>query len=94
MTFDELMIEKLQDKEFAIAYLNEALNSPNKDVFLLALRRVAEAQGESMSSIAKKLNNSRSSLYKTLSPKGNPKLHNLNSILDILGLKINISFKQ
>jgi hypothetical protein len=37
----------LQDPEFAVAYLNAALEDPSPEVFLLHLRDVAEAWGSS-----------------------------------------------
>jgi DNA-binding phage protein len=49
--YQDFLLEQLQDHDFAVAYLNEALNESLKGdeesqkLFLIALRNVAEAQG-------------------------------------------------
>lgn len=43
--YKESLFEDLQDPEFAVAYLNAALEESSSDVFLLHLRDVAEARG-------------------------------------------------
>jgi len=42
--FNDVLKTKLQDPELAIGYLNEALASGDKKVFLLALRHVIDAR--------------------------------------------------
>jgi DNA-binding phage protein len=43
--FNEILRAKLKNPQFAIGYLNEALASKDKGVFLLALQHVLEAHG-------------------------------------------------
>ncbi len=43
--YKESLFEDLQDPEFAVAYLNAALEESSSDVFLLHLRDVAEDPG-------------------------------------------------
>lgn len=50
--FREYVVEKLQDPKLALAYLNEALIDDDPRVFLLALKKVLEAQGGDMTAIA------------------------------------------
>ena len=56
-------------------------------MFLLALKNVIAAQEENISSIAKEANLTRTSIYRILSEKGNPKLMNIISLLSSVGLQ-------
>lgn len=91
--YDEWLIESLKDHKAAIAYLNAALeesmkgDAESQQVFLMALKDVAEAQG-GIAKIAKKAHLGRESLYKTLSPKGNPGLRTLTAIIQAMGLNL------
>jgi probable addiction module antidote protein len=70
--------------------LEEYEKDPDEAALLMALRHVAKAKG-GMTELAKKTNLSRESLYKTLSPTGNPRLRNLQRILETFGYSL--SFK-
>ncbi|MDO8664122.1 MAG: addiction module antidote protein [Candidatus Liptonbacteria bacterium] len=56
---------------------------------LLALRYVAEAFG-GVSKIARKTGLNGTSLYKALSPKGNPRLESLTGVLRAMGMRLSI----
>lgn len=43
--FHDYLLERLQDQKLAIAYLNQAIADPDQRVFLLALKKVCQAQG-------------------------------------------------
>ncbi|MDN3508130.1 MAG: putative addiction module antidote protein [Simkaniaceae bacterium] len=94
--YDDWLIEKLRDHDEAVAYLNTALeeslrgDDESHQLFLLALRNVAEAQG-GMTQLAKKARVGRESLYKALSNKGNPKWQTLLSLIIALGLNVRLS---
>ena len=94
--YQDFLLEQLRDHDFAVAYLNEALNESLKGdeesqkLFLMALRNVAEAQG-GIGALAKKANVGRESLYKTLSGTGNPKWHTLVSLVIALGLNLRLT---
>ncbi|WP_295389373.1 addiction module antidote protein [uncultured Thiodictyon sp.] len=72
------------DRELAVAYLKaamESLDAPDERAAgLLALRTVAEAHG-GMGAVAADAGISRESLYRSLSPKGNPTLRTLLAVL-------------
>jgi len=87
--YQEDLIEALKDPREAAEYLNAAIEDGDKEVFLLAMRNVAEAHG-GMSVIAKKAHINRESLYRMLSKKGNPELKNVFNLLHIVGLKISV----
>lgn len=90
--YEESLIEALKNPIEASAYLNVHLedSAPDSDeLFLLALRDVAQAHG--FSQIADKTKLGRESLYKTLSSEGNPKFDTLRTLLKAMGLKLTIT---
>lgn len=89
---DSLM-KDLKDPKEAAEYLNAALADHDKEVFLLALKDVAEANG-GITSLSKKTHLNRQNLYRMLSEAGNPELESLEKLLDAIGLKILIETKN
>ena len=82
---DEAVIELLrEDPSFADEYLAAAMEEANQDggreALLAALRHVAEAQG--MAGVAERAGIPRESLYRVLSPNGNPTIKTLLAVLD------------
>jgi len=90
LSYQEDLIEALRNPEEAAAYLNASIEDGDREVFLLALRNVADAQG-GIAAVAEKANLNRESLYRTLSSKGNPEIRTLMNILHGLGLRMNIA---
>lgn len=86
--YSDFLFEELKDIQFAIEYLNAALEEKDEKSFLLAIRNIAKANGLSMSALAEKTHINRVNLYKMLSKKGNPLLINIKTILKSLGFKI------
>jgi len=76
--------ERLKDPKHAAAYLNATKNE-SAEVFLLALRDVAEAH--KISKVAAAAGVNRETLYRTLSPRGNPTLATLDGILRAVGVE-------
>ena len=87
--YDEYHLEWLKDPENAAAFLNAVIEDNDKDAFLLALRDVAQVQG-GMTAIAEKTHVSRSSLYKTLSKRGNPEFNSISKLLHSMGLRLTV----
>ena len=91
--FEEYLIEKLEDPEYAQVYLETALEEYEKDrdsnAFLLALRDVAEAQG-GLGKLAEETKLNRAGIYKALSVRGNPRLDTMERILHGLGFRLSI----
>lgn len=81
------------DRDLAVEYLKaamESLDDPNnRAAGLLALRTVAEAYG-GLGAVAAEAGISRETLYRTLSPKGNPTLKTLLAILKTVGLRLSV----
>jgi probable addiction module antidote protein len=84
------LIGSLRDPREAAEYLNAALEEDDPELFLLALRNVAEAQG-GMAQLAEKAKLNRESLYKMLSERGNPELRSLEVLLHALGLRLAVT---
>jgi probable addiction module antidote protein len=78
------LLEDLKDPQEAALYLTEALKDSEK-MFLVALRDVAEAR--QMASVAESAGIARESLYRMLSPAGNPTYRNLIGIFRALGIE-------
>jgi probable addiction module antidote protein len=57
---------------------------------LIALRAVAEAYG-GLGAVAAQAGISRESLYRALSPKGNPTLKTLIAVLKTVGLRLSVT---
>jgi len=94
----EREVEELRDdREFAVEYLKVALesldNPDERGGCLLMLRAVAEAYG-GLGAVAAQAGISRESLYRSLSPKGNPTLKTLVAVLKTLGLRLSVTEKQ
>ncbi len=93
-SFEDLLIESLQNTKKASAYLQVALDEYQEDgnleIFLVALRNVAKAQG-GIGTLAKKTHLSRQHLYSALSDQGNPRLDTFSTLLKGLGFHLSIS---
>ena len=87
------LIKRLKDPQLAEAYLNATLEDPDKNVFLLALRDVVEAQG-GMAKFARLTNISREHIYRMLSAKGNPEFATLQALLDAFNFHFSIAQKH
>ena len=82
----------LLDPAEAAEYLNAALEDGSQEVFLMALKDVANAKG--ISEIARETKLNRENLYRILSTQGNPKLKSLNSFLHSVGLKLSVEVES
>ena len=92
--YKEELIQSLKDPKEAAEYLNAALEEGSLEVFLLALKDVAEALGGGMSKLARKTRLNRENLYRMLSEKGNPELRSMGTLLNALGFKLAIEVKK
>lgn len=91
-TYHEDLIEILKDPEEAVGYLKAALEESDvPEVFLIALRDVAEAYG--MAQLARKSKLNRENLYRMLSKQGNPEFSSLQAILNALNFKLSVELK-
>jgi probable addiction module antidote protein len=81
--------EYLDNEETIAEYLSAALEDPNPEVFLLAVRNVAKARG--ITKVAQDSGLGRESLYKALSPGAKPRYETVRKLMDALGLKLTVT---
>lgn len=89
--YKPLLLERLQDAEYAVDYLTEVLQNETQEAFLIALKNVIEARDHSVAELADEVGISRQGLYKMLSEEGNPRLSTLNKLLKSIGMKVSIT---
>lgn len=77
-------VDHLIDEQTIAEYLTAALEDPNPDVFLTAVRDVARARG--MTQLAKDSGLGRESLYKALSPGAKPRYDTVLKLVHALGI--------
>ena len=94
VNFNQLLIESLKDPIEASAYLQVALDEFQEDgdneIFLMALRNIAEAKG-GISYLSEITHLNRQGLYNTLSARGNPRLSTLGVVMKGLGFHLSVS---
>ena len=76
----------LNSEETIAEYLTGALEDPDPDIFLMAVRDVARARG--MAKLAKDSGMGRESLYKALSPGAKPRYDTVLKLMHALGVKL------
>lgn len=92
-SYEKDLLEALQDKKEAKAYLEASFEAykedGNIDALLLAMRDVANAQG-GIGALAKRVSISRQHLYQILANKHKPRLDNWLDILAGLGFRVKL----
>ena len=79
----------LDNEETIAEYITVALEDPNPDVFLTAVRDVARARG--MAQLARDAGLGRESLYKALTPGAKPRYDTMLKLLHALGVKLSVA---
>ncbi len=95
VSHDEVIVKKLRSsRAFAAEYLKAAMEDTEEPrVLLVALRHIAEARG-GIAKIAKAAGIERESLYRALSPRGNPRLSTLFAVTKAMGLTLTVETSQ
>lgn len=88
---DEAMVKRLRNNQaFAAEYLKAAMEDTDEPrVLLVALRHLAEARG-GIAKVAKAAGIERESLYRALSPRGNPRFSTLVAVTKAMGLTLTV----
>ena len=91
VSHDEALVRELRaDPVYAAEYLQAAMEDAEEPaVLLIALRHVSEAYG--MADVAEAAGIKRESLYRALSPTGNPTLKTLTAVLKAVGLRLAVA---
>jgi probable addiction module antidote protein len=76
----------LTDEESIADYLEAVLEADDDALLLVALGNIAKARG--MTAVAQKAGLGRESLYKALSPDGNPRFDTVMRVARALGIRL------
>jgi probable addiction module antidote protein len=76
----------LTDDEAVAEYLTAALEDPNPDMFLVAIKNIARVRG--MAQLAKDSGLGRESLYKALAPGAKPRYDTILKVTRALGIRL------
>jgi probable addiction module antidote protein len=79
----------LDNEEIIAEYLAVALDNPDPNVFLAAVRDVAKARG--IANVAARAGLGRESLYKTLRSGAKPRFDTVRRLLAALDVKLDVS---
>jgi probable addiction module antidote protein len=79
----------LDSEETVAEYLRAALQNPDPDAFLTAVRDVAKARG--ISQVAADAGLGRESLYKALKTGAHPRFDTMRRLLGALGVRLDIA---
>jgi probable addiction module antidote protein len=86
---DATMESFKKDPKYSAEYLNSVLEDGAQEELMLALRRIASAYG--MKDVADTAKLNVKTLYRTLSPAGNPELKSFQAILGAMGLRLAVT---
>jgi probable addiction module antidote protein len=86
------MADHIQSEENVIDYLEAALEDGDPALVAATLGDIARARG--MPEIARESGLGRESLYKSLSPDGNPELATILKVVRALGLQLHVGVAQ
>ena len=87
---EEATVESFQQNpKFAAEYLDAVLADGDQEELLTALRYMAKAFG-GVRGLAGDTKLNANTLYRTLSPRGNPELKSLRSVLAAMGLRLSV----
>ena len=79
-------VDHLKTEEDMVAYLEAALEEADPALVAAALGDIARAKG--MTQVAREAGMGRESLYKALSPAGNPEFATILKVISALGLQL------
>jgi probable addiction module antidote protein len=85
------MADHIKTKDDVIGYLEAALEENDTELLFTVIGDIARSEG--MTQLARELNLSRESLYRSFSRAGNPSFATVIRLLDLLGYRIEIKQK-
>ena len=85
------MADNINTKAEVLGYLEAALEENNTETLFDVLGAIARSKG--MAALARELGLNRESLYRSLSPEGNPSFSTVAKVLDKLGFQLSIKQK-
>jgi len=85
------LIRRLENREYAAAYLEECAEHGDMGEFLDAIRLIAKAREGGIKGVAEKTGINRVTLQRSLSPSGNPTVVTLGKVLKVMGLRLSVA---
>lgn len=89
-TFQDLLLEQLQDPEFTAGYLKEMYVDGDGALFCVALHDVMQAKKYTVADLAKATGFSAQSISRMLSKNGNPRNPKLKTIMHAMGFSFDV----
>jgi probable addiction module antidote protein len=86
------IVDYLDSEEAIAAYLEAAIEDGDPQLIIAALGDIGRAKG--MGSLAQETGLSRESLYRSLSPEGNPAFSTIFRVIKALGLQLEVHPKR
>ena len=90
-TYEWDMADNINTEEDVYVYLEAAFEENDPETIFDVIGAIARSKG--MAQIARELNLNRESLYRSLSPDGNPSFNTVLKILDNLGFQLSVRQK-
>jgi probable addiction module antidote protein len=85
------MADHIKTKDDVIGYFEAALEENNTELLFEVIGDIARSEG--MTQLAREMNLSRESLYRSFSRAGNPSFTTVVKLLDLLGYRVEIKQK-
>lgn len=89
-SFEELLEEYLENPEFAMSFLNQALADEDIEAFKLSLKDIIRVHGK-VSELAKEAHLSRGTLYKIMQGKGQTEMGTILKLIHALGYNLTVT---
>lgn len=89
-SFEELLDEYLENPEFALSFLNQALADENVESFQLSLKDIIRSKGK-VSQLAKEAQLSRGTVYKLMQGKGQAEIGTVLKLVHALGYDLTVT---
>jgi len=87
-SYEQALVPLLTDPKEAAAYLDAVIELDDPAALLVALRHVAKAHG--MAEVARRAGLGDKSLFRALSPTGNPSLMTIHKALHAMGMRLSV----
>lgn len=91
-SFEELLGEYLENPEFALSFLNQALAAEDIEAFKLSLKDIVRAKGK-VSQLAKDAHVSRGTVYNIMQGKGQIEMGTTLKLIHALGYNLTVTRK-
>jgi len=86
--YNETLKKFYKDPNRAVDYLNAALEDGDIEVFLVALKDVAQIHGGGLAKLARDAKLNRANLYRSFSITGRPEIQTLEAVLEQLNMRL------